>query len=74
MTIKPTVVEEMNDQPKYDQSVPPWMYDGEEAFAYEAYQDHLEAQAQEFLLRQEHEDILETRRLAQESEKLNNGK
>lgn len=66
--IEPTVEEEMDQDPRYDQSVPPWMYDGAEAEAYEAYQDYLESAAQEFVLKQEHEDILAARKL-EESEK-----
>ena len=66
--IEPTVEEEMDQDPRYDQSVPPWMYDGAEAEAYGAYQDYLESAAQEFVLKKEHEELLAARKL-EESKK-----
>jgi hypothetical protein len=60
--IEPTVEEEMLEDPRYDQSVPPWMHDGAEAEAYEAYQDYLESAAQEFILKKEHDEIMAARK------------
>jgi len=61
--IEPTVEEEMTEDPRYDQSVPPWQYDGnQDAEAYLAWQDYLESAAQEFILKKEHDEIMAARK------------